>query len=77
MGEHGFLFLNDSGFAISDLFLENNGRIEALGMTLMLAIYSPGEYQLRKRLEHLGMTVPDRAGKPAARPTAQVDDDVL
>ena len=69
--EHGFRFLNDSSFTISDLFLENNGRIEALGMmmTLMLAVYSLGEYQLRKRLEHLGKTVPDRAGKPTARPT--------
>ena len=69
--EHGFRFLNDSSFTISDLFLENNGRIEALGMmmTLMLAVYSLGEYQLRRRLEHLGKTVPDRAGKPTAKPT--------
>jgi len=32
--EHGFRFLNDSSFTISDLFLENNGRIEALGMMM-------------------------------------------
>lgn len=69
--ERGFRFLNDSSFAISDVFLKKVGRIEALGMmmTLMLAVYSLGEYQLRKRLEQLGKTVPNQTGKPTARPT--------
>jgi transposase len=69
--ERAFRFLKDSSFAISDVFLKKIGRIEALGMmmVLMLAVYSIGEYQLRKRLAERGATVLNQVGKPTAKPT--------
>jgi len=69
--ERGFRFLNDKSFAISDVFLKKIGRIEALGMSmiLMLAVYSIGEYQLRKRLEELNRSVLNQLGKPTSKPT--------
>jgi transposase len=69
--ERGFRFLNDNSFSISDVFLKNKGRIESLGMlmTLMLAVYSLGEYQLRKRLVELNVTVLNQVNKPTNRPT--------
>ena len=69
--ERGFRFLNDSSFGISDVFLKKVGRVEALGMmmTLMLAVYSLGEYRLRERLAQRGMTVLNQIGKPTAKPT--------
>lgn len=69
--ERGFRFLNDSNFGISDVFLKKVGRVEALGMmmTLMLAVYSLGEYRLRERLAQRGMTVLNQIGKPTAKPT--------
>lgn len=59
--ERGFWFLKDPTSASSDVFLKNVGRIEALGMlmVLMLAAYSFGEYQFRKRLAEHGATVPE------------------
>ena len=69
--ERAFRFLKDSSFAISDVFLKKVGRIEALGMmmVLMLAVYSIGEHQLRKRLAEHGATVLNQVGKPTAKPT--------
>jgi transposase len=69
--ENGFRFLNDKSFSISDVFLKNKGRIEALGMLmiLMLAVYSLGEYQLRQRLAELNITVLNQVKKPTAKPT--------
>ena len=69
--ERAFRFLKDSSFAISDVFLKKIGRIEALGMmmVLMLAVYSIGEQQLRKRLAERGATVLNQVGKPTAKPT--------
>jgi len=69
--EWGFRFLNDKSFAISDVFLKKIGRIEALGMlmVLMLAVYSIGEYQLRKRLAELNASVLNQLGKPTSKPT--------
>jgi hypothetical protein len=44
---------------------------QALGMlmVLMLAVYSPGEYQLRFRLAEFNATVPNRLGKLTAKPS--------
>jgi len=69
--ERGFRFIKDKSFAISDVFLKKVGRIEALGMmmVIMLAVYSLGEYQLRSRLAELNATVPNQLGKPTAKPT--------
>jgi transposase len=69
--ERAFRFLKDSWFAIADVFLKKVGRIEALGMmmVLMLAVYSLGEHQLRKRLAQRGATVLNQVGKPTAKPT--------
>jgi len=69
--ERGFRFLKDNSFAISDVFLKNVGRIEALGMmmVLMLAVYSLGEHKLRARLAELNATVPNQLGKPTSKPT--------
>jgi len=69
--ESGFRFLKDASFAISDVFLKKIGRIEALGMmmVMMLAVYSIGEYQLRTRLAQRGATLLNQVGKPTANPT--------
>ncbi|MCC7469251.1 MAG: IS1634 family transposase [Burkholderiaceae bacterium] len=69
--ERGFRFLKDKSFEISDVFLKNVGRIEALGMlmVLMLAVYSLGEYQLRSRMAELNATVSNQLGKPTSKPT--------
>lgn len=69
--ERGFRFLNDKSFAISEVFLKKIGRIEALGMlmVLMLAVYSLGEYQLRQRLAERNASVPNQLGKPTSKPT--------
>ena len=69
--ERGFRFLKDKSFAISDVFLKNVGRIEALGMlmTLMLAVYSIGEHKLRSRLVELNVTVLNQVKKPTSKPT--------
>lgn len=69
--ERGFRFLKDNSFAISDVFLKNVGRIEALGMlmALMLAVYSIGEYKLRSRLAELNVTVLNQVKKPTSKPT--------
>lgn len=71
MVERGFRFLNDKSFAISDVFLKNVGRIEALSMLMvtMLAVYSFGEHILRSRLAELNATVRNQVGKPTSRPT--------
>ena len=71
MVERGFRFLKDSSFAISEVFLKNVGRIEALGMlmVMMLAVYSLGEHQLRSRLAERSVTVLNQLGKPTATPT--------
>lgn len=69
--ERGFRFLKDNSFAISDVFLKNVGRIEALGMlmALMLAVYSIGEHKLRSRLKELNVTVLNQVKKPTSKPT--------
>lgn len=69
--ERGFRFLNDKSFAISDVFLKKVGRIEALGMmmVLMLAVYSLGEYKLRSRLKELDMKVLNQLKRPTDKPT--------
>lgn len=69
--ERGFRFLNDKSFAISDVYLKKVGRIEALGMmmVLMLAVYSLGEYKLRSRLKELDMNVLNQLKRPTSKPT--------
>jgi transposase len=69
--ERGFRFMKDKSFAISDIFLKNKGRIEALAMmmVLMLAVYSLGEYQLRSRLAEFNVTVLNQLRKPTGKPS--------
>lgn len=69
--ERGFCFLKDPLFFVSRVFLKSAKRIMALAMimTLALMVYSLGQRQLRRALEHKNSTLPNQKGKPTARPT--------
>ncbi len=38
-------------------------------MALALLVYALGEWELRRRLEETGSSLPDQKGRPMARPT--------
>ena len=69
--ERGFRFLKDPLFFASSVFLKNSKRIMALAMlmTLALMVYTLGQRQLRLALVQANASLPDKKGKPTARPT--------
>ncbi|WP_319578363.1 IS1634 family transposase [uncultured Methanospirillum sp.] len=69
--EKGFRFLKDKTFRVSDVFLKNIGRIQALAMVMVLClyVYAVAEYRLRKGLREANETIPDQTGKPTQKPT--------
>ena len=69
--ERGFRFLKDPLFFASCVFLKNSKRIMALAMlmTLALMVYTLGQRQLRLALVQANASLPDKKGKPTARPT--------
>jgi transposase len=69
--EKGFRFLKDKTFRVSDVFLKNTGRIQALAMIMVLClyVYAVTEYKLRKSLKETNETVPSQTGKPTQKPT--------
>ncbi len=60
--EKGFRFLKDKTFRVSDVFLKNIGRIQALAMVMVLClyIYAVAEYRLRKGLREANDAIPPR-----------------
>jgi transposase len=69
--EHGFRFLKDKSFHVSEVYLKKEERIEALCMIMVLSllIYSFAEWRLRAGLKETGQTVPNQLNKPTQRPT--------
>jgi transposase len=69
--EKGFRFLKDKTFRVSEVFLKNIGRIQALAMIMVLClyVYAVSEYKLRKSLKDANETVPSQTGKPTQKPT--------
>ena len=69
--EHGFRFLKDKCFHVSEVYLKKEERIEALCMIMVLSllIYSFAEWRLREKLKETGQTVPNQLNKPTQRPT--------
>jgi len=63
--------LKDKTFRVSDVFLKNTGRIQALAMIMVLClyVYAVTEYKLRKSLKETNETVPNQTGKPTQKPT--------
>ena len=69
--EKGFRFLKDDTFSVSDIYLKNEKRIEALAMVMVLCLllFSVLEWKLRKKLKEENMTVSSQIGKPVQNPT--------
>ena len=60
--EHGFRFLKDKCFHVSEVYLKKEERIESLCMIMVLSllIYSFAECRLREKLKETGQTVPNQ-----------------
>ena len=69
--EHGFRFLKDKCFHVSEVYLKKEERIESLSMIMVLSllIYSFAEWRLREKLRETGQTIPNQLNKPTQRPT--------
>jgi len=69
--EHGFRFMKDKCFHVSEVYLKKEERIESLCMIMVLSllIYSFAEWRLREKLKETGKTVPNQLNKPTQRPT--------
>lgn len=69
--EHGFRFLKDKSFHVSEVYLKKEERIESLCMIMVLSllIYSFAEWRLREKLKEKGQTIPNQLNKPTQRPT--------
>jgi len=69
--EKGFRFLKDKTFRVSEVFLKNISRIQALAMIMVLClyVYAVSEYKLRKGLKESNETVPSQTGKQTQKPT--------
>jgi len=69
--EHGFRFLKDKCFHVSEVYLKKEERIESLSMIMVLSllIYSFAEWRLREKLKETGLTIPNQLNKPTQRPT--------
>jgi len=69
--ERGFRFLKDPWFMVDSVFLKSPRRIEALMMVmaLCLLVYNLAQYQLRKRLQETGETLPNQLDKEIQNPT--------
>ena len=69
--EHGFRFLKDKCFHVSEVYLKKEERIESLCMIMVLSllIYSFAEWKLREKLKETGQSVPNQLNKPTQRPT--------
>jgi transposase len=69
--EHGFRFLKDKCFHVSEVYLKKEEQIESLCMIMVLSllIYSFAEWRLREKLKETGQTVPNQLNKPTQRPT--------
>lgn len=71
--EKGFRFLKDDSFHVSEVYLENENRIAALSMIMVLCllIYSFAEWLVRTTLKKRNETIRDQKGKQTQKPTGK------
>jgi transposase len=71
--ERGFRFIKDKSFHASEVYLENENRIAALVMIMVLCllVYSIVEWQFRNILKERKVTIRDQFGKPTQKPRAK------
>ncbi len=69
--EKSFKFIKNNAFEVDSIFVEKEGRIEALMMimTLCLMVYGYSEFIIRKALANNNHTVPNPGGRPTNRPS--------
>ena len=67
------ILLKDPWFMLDSFFVKTKRRIEALMMvmTLCLLVCNFSQYQVRKKLQDNGDTVPNQLGKPIDNPTVK------
>jgi len=71
--ERGFKFIKDSRFHVSEVYLENENRIAALAMIMVLClmVYSITEWQFRNTLHTKNATIRDQYKKSTRTPSAK------
>jgi transposase len=71
--ERGFRFIKDGRFHVSEVYLENENRIAALAMIMVLClmVYSISEWQFRNKLAEKNATIRDPYKKPTRKPSAR------
>lgn len=71
--ERGFKFIKDKSFHASEVYLENENRIAALVMIMVLCllVYSIVEWLVRKTLKEQKSTIRNQLGKPTDNPRAK------
>jgi transposase len=71
--ESAFKFIKDNSFHASEVYLENENRIAALAMIMVLClmVYSITEWQFRNLLREKNISIRNQVGKPTQRPRAK------
>jgi transposase len=71
--ERGFRFIKDDRFHVSKVYLENENRIAALAMIMVLClmVYSITAWQFRNTLRTKNATIRDQYKKPTRKPSAK------
>ena len=71
--ERGFRFIKGNSFHASEVYLENENRIAALSMIMVLCllVYSFTEWVIREILRIEKKKVRDQKGKPTSKPSAK------
>lgn len=71
--ERGFRFLKSDSFHVSEIFLENENRIAALSMIMVLCllVYSFAEWLVKNALKAKNLTIRDQMKKQTQKPTAK------
>ncbi|MGP8330075.1 MAG: IS1634 family transposase, partial [Methanosarcinaceae archaeon] len=69
--ERGFMFLKDKSFHVSEVYLKNESRIEALSMIMVLCLflYSIAQWKLRSKLKETNKFVRNQVKKTTQSPT--------
>jgi len=71
--ESAFKFIKDKTFHASEVYLENENRIAALAMIMVLClmVYSITEWQFRNLLREKNISIRNQVGKPTQKPRAK------
>jgi transposase len=71
--ERGFRFIKGNSFHTSEVYLENENRIAALSMIMVLCllVYAFTEWVIRETLRTEKKKIRDQKGKPTQRPSAK------